>query len=72
MTEERKAVICEILENPMLAKEREVGIGISNVITRMRMYYGKEFQVVLDSSLGKGTCFTFILPTPIGTDIRME
>lgn len=40
--------------------------------SRMRMYYGKEFQVVLDSSLGKGTCFTFILPTPIGTDIKME
>ena len=72
MTEERKAVICEILENPMLAKEREVGIGISNVITRMRMYYGKEFQVFLDSNLGRGTCFTFILPTPIGADTRRE
>ena len=42
MIQERKAVIQEILENPMVAKKREVGIGISNVITRMRMYYGNE------------------------------
>lgn len=64
MAEARKKEIQEILENPMLAKQREVGIGISNVITRMRMYYGKEFKVMLETKEGAGTRFTFILPTP--------
>ena len=70
MTEEKKNVIREILENPMIAKQREVGIGISNVITRMRMYYGDDFQVKLDTREGKGSRFVFILPTP--TDIYVK
>lgn len=72
MSKERMAVIQEILENPMVAKKREVGIGISNVITRMRMYYGEGFQVSLDSEPESGTCFTFVLPTPVGTDPSEE
>lgn len=72
MSKERKAIIREILENPMIAKEREVGIGISNVITRMRMYYGNGFQVFMESDSGRGTSFTFILPTPISVDTTEE
>lgn len=64
MSEERRQVIQEIIENPSLSREREVGIGISNVITRMRMYYGSQFQVIFQSEEGKGTKFIFILPTP--------
>ena len=64
MTSERKAVIQEILENPMLAKTREVGIGISNVITRMRMHYGSKMNVEFWTEEGKGTRFIFILPMP--------
>ena len=64
MTQERKAVIQEILENPMVAKKREVGIGISNVITRMRMYYGNKMRVEFWTEEGKGTRFIFVLPMP--------
>lgn len=64
MAEERKAVIQEILEDPMVAKKREVGIGISNVITRMRMYYGEKMKVEFWTEEGKGTRFVFILPMP--------
>ena len=64
MTEEKEQIIQEILDNPMVAKEKEVGIGISNVITRMRMYYGEEFRVTLDTREGEGSKFIFILPTP--------
>ena len=64
MTEEKEQIIQEILDNPMVAKEKEVGIGISNVITRMRMYYGEEFRVSLDTREGEGSKFIFILPTP--------
>lgn len=70
MTAEKKNVIREILENPMIAKQREVGIGISNVITRMRMYYGDDFQVKLDTKEGEGSRFVFILPTP--TDVYVK
>lgn len=64
MTESRSTVIQEILENPPLAKSKAVGIGISNVITRMQMYYGKEFKVSLETKQGEGTRFVFLLPMP--------
>lgn len=64
MTRKRSAVIQEILQNPPIAKSKEVGIGISNVITRMQMYYGKEFHVTFETEEGKGTKFIFMLPTP--------
>lgn len=40
------------------------GIGIRNVVTRMRMYFGKSFRVRLETTQGVGTCFTFWLPIP--------
>lgn len=38
------------------------GIGIQNVVTRLHMFYGKEMDIRLETSQGKGTCFTFWLP----------
>lgn len=64
IAEKRKAVIQEILDDPMLAKKREVGIGISNVITRMRMHYGEKMKVEFWTEEGKGTRFVFVLPMP--------
>ncbi|WP_104804257.1 cache domain-containing sensor histidine kinase [Blautia marasmi] len=64
MSRMRSAVINEIIENPMVAKEKEVGIGISNVITRMKMHYGEGMQMKLETAEGKGTRLTFILPEP--------
>lgn len=40
------------------------GIGIRNVILRMRMFFGPAFEVTLDSAPGEGTRFTFWLPIP--------
>lgn len=40
------------------------GIGIRNVVTRMRMYFGQSFRVRLETTPGAGTCFTFWLPIP--------
>lgn len=64
MDKQRSGIIQEILQNPLHAKDKEVGIGISNVITRMRMYYGERFQVSMTTEEGKGTCFVFLLPMP--------
>lgn len=38
------------------------GIGIRNVVTRLRMFYGKDMDIRLDTSPGRGTTFTFWLP----------
>lgn len=40
------------------------GIGIQNVVTRMRMYFGERFEVQMETTEGEGTCFTFWLPIP--------
>lgn len=37
-------------------------IGMGNVITRMRMYYGSEASVKASSELGKGTVITLTIP----------
>lgn len=64
MAEERSSVIQEILENPPISKSKGMGIGISNVVTRMKMYYGKDLRVSLETREGEGTRFVFLLPMP--------
>ena len=64
MTREREEIIQEVLVNPVVSKEKEVGIGISNVVTRMKMYYGSKLRVSLETSHGEGCRFTFLLPKP--------
>ena len=48
------------------------GIGIQNVVTRLRMYYGEELSVVLESEPEKGTKFTFWLPIPENPEKDIE
>ena len=40
------------------------GIGIRNVVTRMKMFFGEGFEAKLETEVGKGTSFTFWLPLP--------
>lgn len=64
---ERAAIINEILKNKGLIEfedRKKVGIGIRNVVTRMRMYYGKDLEVVMETEEGAGTAFTFYIPIP--------
>lgn len=62
MTPEVEQIIKEVLENPLLAKQKGMGIGISNVVTRMRMYYTEDLKIQLETEEGKGCKFTMILP----------
>lgn len=48
------------------------GIGIRNVVTRMKMFFGERFQVELETEIGKGTAFTFWLPLPGGNGMEEE
>lgn len=62
MTPEVEQIIKEVLENPLLAKQKGLGIGISNVVTRMRMYYTEDLKIQLETEERKGCKFTMILP----------
>ena len=60
----QRDLIREVLRNPGSEKKCDMGIGIRNVITRMKMYYGEDFQAELWTEEGKGTRFIFTLPLP--------
>ena len=62
MTPEVEQIIKEVLENPLLAKQKGLGIGISNVVTRMKMYYTEDLKIQLETEERKGCKFTMILP----------
>lgn len=45
-------------------ERNRVGIGIRNVMARLRMYYGHGLEARLETAPGKGTKFTLWLPIP--------
>jgi len=38
------------------------GIGIANVLNRLKIYYGAKWEFYIDSIPGSGTCITLIVP----------
>jgi len=67
MTEEVSQTIHAMLSeehNLALEDSGQVGIGIQNAVTRLRMYYGSGLSVRMETAPGRGTCFTFWLPLP--------
>ena len=51
----------QMLKSP---KERTgmMGIGVNNVDTRIKMYFGREYGVSVKSEMGKGTAVTMVIP----------
>lgn len=45
-------------------ERNHIGIGIQNVVARLRMYYGPELEMKLETAPGKGTKFVMCLPIP--------
>lgn len=67
IAEDKAELIHEILKNCgqiEFEDRKKVGIGIRNVVTRMRMYYGHDLEVKMKTALGEGTQFTFYIPIP--------
>lgn len=62
MNKEKQQIVQRILDDSLDSKGEEAGIGISNVVARMRMHYGSEMNIQLDTREGIGTRFVFILP----------
>jgi sensor histidine kinase YesM len=59
-----EALLQKILHGETPADLCGVGIGICNVVARLRIYYGPEFALALETQPGKGTCFRFLIPIP--------
>ncbi|MCU6793259.1 sensor histidine kinase [Paenibacillus sp. WQ 127069] len=38
------------------------GVGINNVDGRLKLYYGKEYGITIQSCIGKGTTITIVIP----------
>ncbi len=64
MEPEVEQIIQKILNETHALDLSGTGIGIQNVITRLRMYYGSQFAVQMQTCRGRGTRFSFWLPIP--------
>ncbi|KPL90220.1 hypothetical protein SE18_08205 [Herpetosiphon geysericola] len=67
MTPERLAQIRELLAagNLWVAGAMPIvedGYGISNVNQRIKLYYGPEYGLAIESTYGRGTCVSLIIP----------
>lgn len=70
MTPKIKTEIQEVLSGEATLACNQIGVGVSNAAARLRMYYGPEMEIRLETAEGKGSCFTFWLPIP--ADILKE
>ena len=50
----------------------ESGYGIGNVNNRIRLYYGKQFGLSLQSEYNTGTCVTLVIPAKMETAPQQE
>lgn len=62
MDKETEAELQNIISTSHTLELAGDGIGIRNVVTRLRMFYGKEMDIRLETSPKQGTSFTFWLP----------
>ena len=53
------------IEKQVEAAKSESGYGIGNVNNRIRLYYGKQFGLSLQSAYNTGTCVTLVIPAKI-------
>lgn len=64
MNEETEKKIQKLLSGTAVLDCGQIGIGISNVAARLRMYYGPAMEIIMETKEGWGTCFTLCLPIP--------
>ncbi len=64
MDEEKLESVRKLLEKP---KENE-SIGISNIVMRLRLVYGDQYSMRIESRSGEGTEVTVIIPDHIDTE----
>lgn len=63
MTEEKIKCLRDKIEENKTEKYRGFnGIGVTNIILRLKMIYGSEFEYQIESVSGKGTSVTMMIP----------
>ena len=62
LTQARQADIAEALKNQRPISNTRGGIGLANVHTRLRMFYGPDAGLTLENVTGQGTVCTLWLP----------
>lgn len=60
MDEEELKELRETIEKP--CQETEKGFGLANVNERIRMYFGSQYGMRIDSKKGKGTIVEIVIP----------
>jgi len=63
MDAEELRILQQEIQKP--CQETEKGFGLANVNERLRMNFGVEYGITIDSELGKGTKVTVIIPARI-------
>jgi two-component system LytT family sensor kinase len=60
------------IEEPRLATLFEQGVGVSNVNERLRVLFGPEYRMMVDSSPGQGTRTLIEIPDLAGRLVSAE
>jgi len=71
-TPEKLAQLRAELEDDSGEIKMESGFGIGNVNNRIRLYYGKQYGLSIQSEYSTGTCVTLIIPAKIETVSQNE
>lgn len=65
MSPSRAALIQQILDNTETTQMKVThGVGIQNACARLRMFYGGQFQITMETREGVGTTYVMHLPIP--------
>lgn len=69
MPEEKLAELLRRMERNEIEEYKGFnGIGMINIILRLRLIYGNEFQYKVESAAGKGTAVTLVFPEKVNND----
>ena len=69
MEEETLRNVRESLGKELPREGERVHIGVANVHARLRLYYGQDYGLTVESSPGKGTCVTLRIPVRSSGDV---
>ena len=61
-------VVEYIMHNRVVSSKRGSGIGVRNVDERIKLIYGEQYGVTIESELDEGTTATIIIPKLEETD----
>ena len=71
-TPEKLAQLHAELEDDSGDIKMESGFGIGNVNNRIRLYYGKQYGLSIQSEYSTGTCVTLVIPAKMETAAQHE